>query len=68
MLGTDIVRDVEAGELCMLETNPRGDAWLMSSDTGNSIQTDNQIDFASQFDALDLAANVLIEKTRALEE
>ena len=52
----------------MLETNPRGDAWLMSSDTGNSIQTDNQIDFASQFDALDLAENMLIEKTRALAE
>lgn len=68
LLGTDIVRDVETGELCVLETNPRGDAWLMSSDTGNSIQADNQIDFASQFDALGLAANVLIDKTRALAE
>jgi transposase InsO family protein len=43
----------------VLETNPRGDAWLMSSDTGNSIQTDNQINFSSQFDALSLAAKVL---------
>jgi len=68
LLGTDIVRDAETGELCVLETNPRGDAWLMSSNTGNSIQTDNQIDFTSQFDALDLAANVLIDKTRALAE
>ena len=68
LLGTDIVRDVETGELCVLETNPRGDAWLMSSDTGSSIQTDNQIDFTSQFDALGLAANVLIDKTRALAE
>ena len=68
LLGTDIVRDVETGDLCVLETNPRGDAWLMSSDTGNSIQIDNQIDFANQFDALGLAANVLIDKTRALAE
>lgn len=68
LLGTDIVRDVETGELCVLETNPRGDAWLMSSDTGNSIQTDNQIDFSRQFNALDIAAKVLIDKTRALAQ
>ena len=66
LLGTDIVRDVESGELHVLETNPRGDAWLMSSVTGRSIQADNDIDFASQFDALDVAAGVLIEKTREL--
>jgi hypothetical protein len=66
--GTDIVRDEETGELYVLETNPRGDAWLMSSDTGNSIQTDNQIDFSSQLDALGLAAKVLIDETRALAE
>jgi hypothetical protein len=68
LLGTDIVRDAETGELLVLETNPRGDAWLMSSDTGNSIQAANQIDFASQFDALGLAAKVLIDKTRTLAE
>lgn len=66
LLGTDIVRDVESGELFVLETNPRGDAWLMSSDTGVSIQADNGIDFAGQFGALDLAVEVLIENTRAL--
>lgn len=68
LLGTDIVRDVESGELCVLETNPRGDAWLMSSDTGSSIQSDNQVDFNSQFDALEIATQVLIEKTRALAQ
>jgi len=68
LLGTDIVRDVETGELCVLETNPRGDAWLMSSDTGNSIQADNQIDFSHQFNALDIAADVLIDRTRALAQ
>ncbi len=68
LLGTDIVRDVETGELQVLETNPRGDAWLMSSDTGNSIQADNQIDFSTQFSALEIAADVLIDRTRALAE
>ena len=68
LLGTDIVRDVETGELKVLETNPRGDAWLMSSDTGNSIQADNGVDFSSQFDALEIAARVLVETTRALAE
>jgi len=68
LLGTDIARDVDTGELCVLETNPRGDAWLMSSDTGISIQTDNQIDFTSQFNAFDLAADVLIDQTRTLAE
>ena len=52
----------------MLETNPRGDAWLMSSDTGNSIQADNGVDFTSQFDALEIAARVLAEKTRELAQ
>ena len=66
LLGTDIVRDVESGELFVLETNPRGDAWLMSSDTGNSIQADNGIDLAAQFGALDRTVSVLIENTRAL--
>jgi hypothetical protein len=68
VLGTDIVRDVETGELQVLETNPRGDAWLMSSDTGISIQNDNQIDFACQFNAIDIAVDVLIDRTRALAE
>ena len=66
LLGTDIVRDVESGELFVLETNPRGDAWLMSSDTGNSIQADNGIDFTAQFSALDIAIDALIDRTRAL--
>lgn len=68
LLGTDIVRDADSGELSVLETNPRGDAWLMSSETGISIQRDNQIDFMGQFGALEIAAEVLIEKTRELAE
>ncbi len=63
MLGSDIVRDVESGELFVLEASPRGDAWYMSSDTGYEIQGANNIDLTGQFGALDIAADMLIEKT-----
>ncbi|HEY5636715.1 MAG TPA: hypothetical protein VIS77_07400, partial [Burkholderiales bacterium] len=32
LLGTDIVRDADTGTLYVIECNPRGDAWLISSD------------------------------------
>ncbi|MFQ5625819.1 MAG: hypothetical protein ACE5FM_04105, partial [Methyloligellaceae bacterium] len=41
LLGSDIVRDADSGELYVLEASPRGDAWLMSSDTGLEIQDAN---------------------------
>ncbi|MEH6814791.1 MAG: ATP-grasp domain-containing protein, partial [Motiliproteus sp.] len=41
LLGTDIIRDAETGELYVLETNPRGDAWLISSDMGKMIEAAN---------------------------
>ncbi len=63
MLGSDIVRDIESGELFVLEASPRGDAWLMSSDTGREIQAANGIDLTNQFGALEIATDVLIEKT-----
>ena len=66
LLGTDIIRDVETGELFVLETNPRGDTWYMSSATGQMIQDANGVDFTSQFGSLNIAADVLIAKTREL--
>jgi len=68
LLGSDIVRDAETGELFVLEASPRGDAWYMSSDTGYEIQGDNGIDLNSQFGALDIATDVLIDKTLELAE
>ena len=68
LLGTDIIRDAETGELFVLETNPRGDTWYMSSATGRMIQDDNGVDFTSQFGALDIAAGVLIDRTRGLAQ
>ena len=63
LLGSDIVRDADSGELFVLEASPRGDAWLMSSDTGREIQAANGIDLTKQFGALEIATDVLIEKT-----
>ena len=65
LLGTDIVRDADTGELYVIECNPRGDAWLVSSDMGRMIEQANGLDFARQFGALEVAARALIEETRA---
>ena len=65
LLGTDIVRDADDGELYVIECNPRGDAWLISSDMGRMIERANGLDFAAQFGALEAAAEVLVRETRA---
>jgi len=65
LLGTDIVRDAESGELYVIECNPRGDAWLISSDMGRLIERANGLDFGAQFDALEVATEVLTAEARA---
>ncbi len=59
LLGCDIVRDADSGALYVLECNPRGDAWLISSDMGRSIEAANGLAFEAQFGALGIAAEVL---------
>lgn len=63
LLGTDIVRDADSGALFVIECNPRGDAWLISSDMGRMIEQANNLDFAGQFGALDIAAEALGHET-----
>jgi hypothetical protein len=58
VLGFDIVRDVDTGELFVLESHPQG-SWLFSGDVGRQMQADNHIDFAGQFGALEKAAAIL---------
>jgi hypothetical protein len=65
LLGTDIVRDVDTGKLYVIECNPRGDAWLISSDMGRMIEAANRLNFMEQFGALDIAADTLVRETRA---
>jgi len=64
LLGTDIARDADSGALYVLECNPRGDAWLISSAMGRLIEEANGLDFASQFGALDIAAHTLAREAR----
>ncbi len=60
LLGIDMVRDANTGKLYVVELNSCGTVWHFSSQTGKSIQRDNQIDFATQFDGLRLAAEALV--------
>jgi hypothetical protein len=64
LLGTDIARDHDTGELFVLECNPRGDTWVFSSYPGTEIQKANNINFGTQFGGMRLAADILIEETR----
>jgi hypothetical protein len=64
LLGTDIVRDADSGALYVIECNPRGDAWLISSVMGRLIEQANGLDFAAQFGAIEIAAAVLDRETR----
>lgn len=64
LLGTDIVRDADTGALYVIECNPRGDAWLISSVMGRLIEQANGLDFAAQFGALAIAAETLSRETR----
>lgn len=64
LLGHDIVRDAETGELFVLESNTRGDVWLFSSGVGRDIQRRNGFDFYPQFDGLERAADALVAQVR----
>jgi hypothetical protein len=64
LLGVDIVREVPSGKLYVLEVNSCGRTWHFSSARGLSIQQSFGIDLKSQFDALNIAAAVLVEHTR----
>jgi len=63
ILGCDIVRDADDGQLYVIETNSCGHLWHFSSAIGRGIQHDNGIDFKSQFNGLQRAADVLVEET-----
>jgi hypothetical protein len=63
LLGTDIVRDADSGALYVIECNPRGDAWLISSVMGRMIEQANGLHFAAQFGALEIAARTLAAET-----
>ncbi len=64
LLGVDVVRDARTGECAILEVNANGDVWHFDSEAGRGIQGDHDIDFRSQFGAIERSAEILIEQTR----
>ncbi len=63
VLAFDIIRDVETGELFVLECHAKG-TWLFSADVGLSMQAANNVDFESQFDLIEKSARILARETR----
>ena len=66
LLSLDIVRDADTSELFVLEAHTRGAGWLFSRRDGLSIQADNKINFESQFDGIEKAAQILARVTPRL--
>jgi hypothetical protein len=65
VIGVDIVRDSQSGRLYVLEVNPHGAVWHLSSTLGKKMDPGHVRDLYAQFNALDRAADLLIEKARA---
>lgn len=55
-LGIDIVREAETEKLYLMEMNG-GNSWALTSDAGVEAQAEFDLNFYTQFDALDLIAN-----------
>jgi ATP-grasp domain len=65
VLGVDVVREAGSKRLFIMEVNPKGDTWHLSSLLSKSLTEQQRRDRYEQFGALDVAARSLIEKTRA---
>jgi hypothetical protein len=68
VLGVDIIREQPTGRLWLLEVNPHGNVWHLSSrisTTWPSMTPEHRRERYTQFSALDRAADLLIQKTRA---
>ena len=63
--GVDIVKEAGSGELYVLEINPRGFTWHFESGVGLKHSTIQGIRREDQMDGFSVAADVLIERTRA---
>jgi hypothetical protein len=65
ILGVDIIRESQSGRLLVLEVNPHGDVWHLSSPFAKTIDPEYARARYAQFNALDRAAGLLVQKTRA---
>ncbi len=65
VMGLDIIRRHETGELFVLEINP-GDVWHLSSNYGLRQQRQYGLDYYNQFNALRILTEAFIDATRRL--
>jgi hypothetical protein len=63
VIGVDIIREQQTGRLWVLEANPHGAVWHLSSSLSKTPEHKQEL--YAQFNALDRAADLLIQKTRA---
>jgi glutathione synthase/RimK-type ligase-like ATP-grasp enzyme len=61
VLGVDILRDADTGELFVIELNSLGYSWHFTSESGLKFQRDFAFDLSSQFDGRRKAARVLAQ-------
>jgi hypothetical protein len=64
VLGVDIIREIHSGRLYVLEVNPHGAVWHFSSPLARKLDPQHICERYAQFNALDRAADILIQKTR----
>jgi hypothetical protein len=65
VLGVDIIRENPSGRLYVLEVNPHGAVWHLSSPFTKELDPTYARARYDQFNALDRAAELLIQKTRS---
>jgi len=65
VIGVDIVREIQSGRLYVLEVNPHGAVWHFSSPFAKHLDPEYVRARYAQFNALDLAADLLIQQTRS---
>ena len=64
VLGIDVIRELATGRLWVLEVNASGLTWHISSNYGIGLQRKYGVDLNSQFGALDIIADALVDVTR----
>jgi len=67
MLGVDIIKDYETGELWVVEVNASGFTWHLSSEAGRKIQKKHGLDLLAQFGGLKRAAEIIAERFGAFK-
>jgi len=66
VLGVDIIRERESRRLYVMEVNSHGDVWHLSSPLAKKFDPQHIRERYAQFNALDRAAELLIQKTRTV--